>query len=129
MNTESGGPQQPPPMWQGPPGSYGPPPGQGPGGYGYPTVQAHRGTAVLVLGILGIVACLICGIIAWVMGASDLQAMRDGRMDRSGESNTRAGMICGMISVGLHVVGFLLWILFFTAMFRAVEHVPFPQPN
>jgi len=58
----------------------------------------HRGTAVLVLGIVGIVVCFICGIIAWATGAGDLRAMREGRMDPSGEGATRAGMICGIIA-------------------------------
>jgi len=61
--------------------------------------QPHRGTLILVLGILGIVCCLICGIIAWVMGNGDLKEMDAGRMDSSGRGLTQAGKICGMISV------------------------------
>ena len=70
-------------------------------------MRPHRGTMVLVFGILGIVCCLIFGIAAWVMGNNDLAAMRVGQMDPSGESMTQAGKICGMVSVGL----FLLWIV------------------
>ena len=36
-------------------------------------MKPHRGAAVLVLGILGIVICFICGIIAWIMGQGDLK--------------------------------------------------------
>ena len=74
-------------------------------------VRPHRSGAVLALGILGLVVCLICGIIAWVMGSGDLREMRAGRMDRSGESMTRAGMICGIVSVIINAAGFLLWVL------------------
>lgn len=70
-------------------------------------MQPHRGTMILVLGILGIVLCLICGIIAWVMANNDLRAMQAGQMDRSGEGLTKAGKICGIVGVilqGLYIV-------------------------
>jgi hypothetical protein len=64
---------------------------------------------VLVLGILSLVlncACagLILGPIAWIMGTSDLQEMRAGRMDPEGEALTNVGRICGMIGTLLQVV-------------------------
>jgi len=78
----------------------------------------HRGVAVLVLGIIGLVftlpafACcavfiivpLVCGIIAWIMGKKDLKEMAAGIMDPSGEGMTKAGKICGIISVILAIV-------------------------
>lgn len=67
-----------------------------------PVVSAltpHRGTTILVLGILGWVCCVILGIIAWVMGNNDLREMEAGRMDRSGEGLTKAGKILGMVQV------------------------------
>ena len=57
--------QFPPPIHPGPTGTYAP----------------HRASMVLVLGILGLVVCFICGIIAWVMGNADLREMDAGRMD------------------------------------------------
>ncbi len=71
----------------------------------------HRGTTVLVLGILGLLVCFILGIIAWVMGNNDLRQMKAGRMDPSGLGSTRAGRICGMISTIMAIVGIGLWIL------------------
>lgn len=82
-------------------------------------MRPHRGAIVLVLGILGIVVCFIMGIIAWVMGNTDLSAMRAGTMDPSGEGLTQAGRICGIISVALGVLGFCLgivWIIFVIAL-------------
>jgi predicted Zn finger-like uncharacterized protein len=84
----------------------------------------HRGGAVLTLGILALVlpfvvpavgslAGLVCGIIAWSMGNSDMAEMRMGRMDPEGESTTNGGRICGMISVILHVVAIVLLGMFF----------------
>ena len=68
-------------------------------------LQPHRGVVILVFGILGLVICVIFGIVAWVMGNGDLRAMAEGRMDPTGEGLTKAGRICGMISVALTVVG------------------------
>jgi hypothetical protein len=75
--------------------------------------QPHRGTLILVLGILGIVCCFICGIIAWVLGSGDLKEMDAGRMDPSGRSLTQAGKICGIISVVLQIIGFIFSLLWF----------------
>ncbi len=74
------------------------------------TLKPHRGTTVLVLGILGLVCCIVCGIIAWVMGSKDLKEMDEGIMDPEGRGLTQAGKICGMVSVGLQVLGLLIWI-------------------
>lgn len=74
-------------------------------------VKPHRGVVVLVLGILGIAVCVICGIIAWVMGNADLREMDAGIMDPTGRGLTQAGKICGMISVILACIGMVLWIL------------------
>jgi hypothetical protein len=74
-------------------------------------VRPHRGALVLVMGILGIVICFILGIIAWVMGSSDLREMDAGRMDPSGRGITTAGKILGIVSVVLAVVGVGVWVL------------------
>lgn len=75
------------------------------------SLKPHRGTAVLVLGILGLVVCVICGIIAWVMGNNDLREMEAGVMDPSGMGLTKAGKICGMISVILNLIGIGIMLL------------------
>lgn len=83
--------------------------------YDYPEerryMRPHRGGTVLTLGILGLVVCCICGIIAWSMGNSDLREMAAGRMDPSGEDSTKAGKICGMISVILNIVVAVFYLL------------------
>ena len=75
-------------------------------------LSPHRGTLILVLGILSIVCCFICGIVAWVMGNKDLQQMAAGTMDRSGEGLTRAGKICGMVGVIIAIVCIVLQLIF-----------------
>lgn len=73
--------------------------------------RAHRGMAILVLGIIGVVCCIIPGIIAWVMGDSDLRDMSAGRMDPSGRGLTQAGRILGIVSVVLAIVGIIGWLI------------------
>jgi len=74
-------------------------------------LKPHRGGAVLALGILGLVVCGICGIIAWVMGNGDLREMAAGRMDPTGRDLTKAGKICGMVGVIVNLVGVGIWVL------------------
>jgi hypothetical protein len=75
-------------------------------------VAPHRGQTVMVLGILSLfVAPVILGPMAWIMGRNDLKEMDAGRMDRAGRDNTKAGVICGMVSTllwGTVTVSFLL---------------------
>lgn len=77
------------------------PPGmnQGPGG-----LKPHRGVMILVFGILGFLLCFIFGIVAWVMGNRDMQEMRAGVMDRSGEGLTNTGRILGIVAAILNIV-------------------------
>jgi hypothetical protein len=67
-------------------------------------LQPHRGTLILVLGILSLVTCQLLGPFAWVMGNNDLTEMRAGRMDPEGEGLTNAGRVCGIISTILMIV-------------------------
>ena len=74
---------------------------------------------ILVFGILGLVICVIFGIVAWVMGSGDLRAMAEGRMDPTGEGLTKAGKICGIISVVLNIAIFAIYIVFFVILAAA----------
>jgi len=75
-------------------------------------MRPHRGATVLVLGILGLVLCVICGIIAWVMGNEDIRQMEAGQMDPSGLSLTKAGKTCGIVSVAINCFVLAIWLLF-----------------
>ncbi|MCU0783173.1 MAG: hypothetical protein MUF81_03825 [Verrucomicrobia bacterium] len=76
-------------------------------------MKPHRGTLILVLGILGIVLCGPLGIAAWIMGNGDLKAMDAGTMDPSGRGNTNAGRICGIIATILLAISIVVVILIF----------------
>ena len=78
----------------------------------------HHGTAVLVLGILGLTSLFPCGIIAWVLGNHDLQEMNAGRMDPSGMSQVKAGKVCGMVACYITALAALLGLAWVTLMAR-----------
>lgn len=75
-------------------------PSRRPGGY----LEPHRGTVILVLGILSIVICGLLGPVAWVMGNNDMKEIRAGRMDPAGEGTTNAGRILGIISTVIMLI-------------------------
>jgi hypothetical protein len=77
-------------------------------------------TAVLVLGILSIVLCFICGIVALVLASGDKKLY-----DASPESYTsgsydlvKAGRICSIIGLCLWGVVLIIYIFFFAVMFK-----------
>ena len=74
----------------------------------------HRGGLILGLGLAGLlVNCPILSVMAWVMGSGDLEEIRRGRMDPSGQGATQAGRILGIIITCLWLVGVLALFFFF----------------
>ena len=72
-------------------------------------MKPHRGTLILVLGILSIVFCgIFTAIPAWIMGNTDLAEMNAGTMDSSGRGLTNAGRIMGMIIGILSILAIIL---------------------
>lgn len=82
-------------------------------------MKPHRGTLILVLGILSLVVCAPLGIAAWVMGTGDLKQMDAGTMDPAGRGMTRAGKICGMIGTILLILGIIFFFIAFMFGFAA----------
>ena len=76
-------------------------------------MKPHRGTLILVFGILSLIVCAPLGIAAWIMGNSDLREIDSGHMDPEGRSLTQAGKICGMIACILMALSALVAIVFF----------------
>lgn len=80
-------------------------------------MRPHRGSSVLVYGILGLVLCQILGIAAWRMGNDDLREMDLGRMDPSGRDLTKAGRTLGMAATIILIVQLALGLIVFAAIF------------
>ncbi|MFN4259493.1 MAG: DUF4190 domain-containing protein [Gemmataceae bacterium] len=80
-------------------------------------MQPHRGTMILVFGILSLFICgPIFGPMAWIMGNGDLEKMRQGIMDPSGEQLTNVGKILGMIGTILAVILIVGYCLLFVVI-------------
>jgi predicted Zn finger-like uncharacterized protein len=75
-------------------------------------MQPHRGTLILVLGILSLVVFQPLGIFAWIMANTDLKEIDAGRMDPEGRQQTQIGKILGMISTILMAVSLVGGLLF-----------------
>lgn len=82
-----------------------------------PQRSLPNSTAVLVLGILSIVVCFICGIIALIIASGDkrLYEQNPGVYSTSSYDLLKAGRICSIISLCLWGVGivFYLFIILF----------------
>jgi predicted RNA-binding Zn-ribbon protein involved in translation (DUF1610 family) len=111
-------------------------PWERPGGPARRDSEPHRGTLILVLGILSLVIGYIglpMGIMAWVMGQRDLRKMAANEMDPQGKGLTQAGWICGIIGTilqSLYVVccvGYFGFVIFFVSQ-GAATAPPAPRP-
>ena len=71
-------------------------------------LEPHRGTLILVLGILSLVMCgFFTGIPAWIMGRNDLRKIKAGLMEPEGEGSTKGGMICGIICCVISLISII----------------------
>jgi hypothetical protein len=75
--------------------------------------QLPNATATLVLGILSIVVCFICGIIALVISNKDIALYKANPELYSAASynNIKAGRICAIIGLALQVIGIIIYII------------------
>ena len=105
---DDGNPQAPPPGQYGDPygqqggHQYGQPYGpEYPQPYGYAPMafppEHPRATTVLVLGILGLVACGIVSPFAWVMGKRTLAEIDDSNGQLGGRGSAQAGYVMGIV--------------------------------
>lgn len=79
-------------------------------------MRPHRGSTILVYGILGIVLCQLLGIAAWRMGKDDLREMELGRMDPSGRDLTNAGRVLGLVATVIFSVQLAIMLIVLAAM-------------
>ena len=77
-------------------------------------------TAVLVLGILSIVVCAVCGIVGLILANQDLRLYNNnpGMYTEGSLSNVKAGRVCSIIGVVLLGLG-LLYLIFFVWIFSS----------
>jgi hypothetical protein len=122
----SPGSNPPPPLHPpAPPPGYSPVAPAPPTAYPYAAQPAPAGppngsaTAALALGITSLALLvastgllvpisLPCAILAWVYGSRGLRRVRTGETNQ-GESQAKAGRICGIVGVGLSALALLFW--------------------
>ena len=111
-----------------PPSSSDPPPPTY--GGGAPSVAGTSGggatgkaIVILVLGIFGLVCCPVTAPIAWVLGQSELAAVRRGAAPAANEALAQIGMVLGILGTLLFLF-FLLWVFAFggLAMLSVLLH-------
>ena len=71
-----------------------------------------RATTALVLGILGVVCCQLCGPFAWYIGSQEVKAVKAGTSAATNQGFAMAGMVLGIIGT-LILLFTLLWVVFF----------------
>jgi len=97
--------------------------------------EPHRGTLILVLGIVSIVIHALglpIGLPAWIMGRRDLAKMDRGEMDPSGRSTTQAGYICGIIGTilgSLTVLACAAYFALFAVLVSSTAGSGMPPPG
>lgn len=78
-------------------------------------------TTVLVLGILSIVVCFICGIVALIISSGDkrLYEQNPNLYTASSYDFIRAGRICSIISLCLWAIGIVFYVFIFVFVLTA----------
>jgi uncharacterized membrane protein YjgN (DUF898 family) len=90
-----------------------PPPYGGPG-YGYPPPQPQHPQAVtvLVLGILGIVVCGLCGPFAWAMGNRVEREIAASGGAWGGSTEVTIGKVLGIVATAILAVTLVFVVVF-----------------
>jgi len=90
-------------------------------------MKPHRGTLILVFGILGLVVCAPLAVVAWVMGHNDIKEIDAGAMDPAGRGTTQAGKILGIVGTILAVVGLIIVVLVLMVGGAVAAHQVIPR--
>jgi hypothetical protein len=92
-------------------GGYGAPQGQ-PYGYGHQPPNHPQATTVLVLGIVGLIACQVLSPFAWVMGNRTVREIDASQGRWSGRDQANIGRILGIIGSVLLILGIVAMVGF-----------------
>lgn len=95
--------------------------------------RPHRGGMILAFGIISLVACqfgigIIFGILAWVMGNSDLKGIESGEVDPEGRQLTQVGKILGIVGTALSGVYMIVMGIYLAFIFAVIARAPMPAP-
>lgn len=92
-------------------------------------LEPHRGTAIIIIGLLGLFMLpFVFGPLAWMWANEDLRKMRSGRMDPEGKGNTEAGRMMGIIATIFAIV-VLVFVVIYCAGITALLGIASQQPR
>ncbi|MET7770822.1 DUF4190 domain-containing protein [Nocardia sp. NPDC005366] len=91
---------------------YGQPPYGAPYGFAQPP-DHPQATTILILGILSLVVCGLCGPFAWSMGGKALKEIDASGGMIGGRGNVKAGYVCGIIGSVMLIISLVIVILYF----------------
>lgn len=82
-------------------------------------------TATLVLGILSIVVCFICGIVALAISNKDVALYKANPelYTEASYNNIKAGRICAIIGIALQVIGLIFYIAIIAFAFSHMDNM------
>jgi phosphotransferase system glucose/maltose/N-acetylglucosamine-specific IIC component len=85
--------------------------------------QLPNAIATLVLGILSIVVCFVCGIVALVISNRDLEMYKNNpeSFTIASYNNIKAGRICAIVGVCLQIVGAIIYCFFLYFFFNNMD--------
>jgi hypothetical protein len=107
------------------------------------SMEPHRGTLVLILGIASValpfigfaIIAFVPGILAWIFGKNDLKKMDEGTMDPEGRSNTNLGKILGLVGMIINglallaICAYVIIVVVFMGLFFSAATKNMPPPN
>jgi hypothetical protein len=88
-------------------------------------IPLPNATATLVLGILSIVVCFICGIVALAISNKDV-AMYKANPELYSEAsynNIKAGRICSIVGLSLLALGLVIYVFILVFAFSQMDRV------
>lgn len=101
----------------------------------YLTNQKNEGqvlpnaTATLVLGIISIVVCFVCGIVALIISNRDVAMYKSNpeQYSLASYNNIKAGRICAIIGIILQVLGMIVYGVFMYYIFNSLGKGQYPR--
>lgn len=93
----------------------------GGGHHQQPPQEYRNGTLILILGIVGLVACAPLGIAAWVMGHKAIKEIDASGITYTNRGVVNAGRIIGIIATVLMIIGTLVFFFSFGSILSTID--------
>jgi heme/copper-type cytochrome/quinol oxidase subunit 2 len=75
-------------------------------------IEPNRGGTIFIMGILSLAFCWPLGLVAWLMGRTDLANMRTGTTSSERKSLVQIGMFLGLVGMLIPIITIILLIIY-----------------